>query len=556
MPQIPTTRFQDALKQMNTQHWSGPLRDAFSAFFPRFFDKDEFDWDQVPGVDRIRSIEKVVLSQPLAPRRFGGVALDRGRYFTVCSDAFGEDAGTLVNELHAYRDIVRTGPVEFTDLGLQGAAEVLGVPFARCQEIRAVIFEPERVRSILERIGHDTFRSEEGLAFATVAFPYTVSAVELRKVVDLRDPNVRVWFAREFSKPNDYWVWPESAPDLQFEPPTKRVSPLDGAPGRAPIPQSFADMLPTILNPVLGAGGLGGVTLQAIGDWLGNHGVDALIYPSARSDAFVEYEKGNQTHYGGWCLVNLRRYPRKAGASYINFDSNPWCWVALPVGVTVREGEKGTHREGSLAIEGIKRRNASQLLDQIDSLRAAEKQLGCASAVLTKSEAFALGTYTLRWLTLLLSGSNTEDVTFAAQVARGLMLRNGHQYLSAEILDASNRLTADGDVMAMMTSTLKVCDALKEEHAQTAEFGNIIDAAVDLELALIALDGFSRQGQVGLTSPVEAPGLRALALPTLIAAQVDAFLGRLATPGSNIAACIADGVILGSSLERYYQEHE
>ena len=108
--------------------------------------------------------------------------------------------------------------------------------------------------------------------------------------------------------------------------------------------------------------------------------------------------------------------------------------------------------------------------------------------------------------------------------------------------------------MIYVRAALKACellrDALKNEAGQRADTGDILHAGVDLELALITLDGLSRQGQMELSSPVEVPGLQALLLTGTVAAQVDEFIQKVATPGNNVADCIASGVLLQSALER------
>ena len=108
--------------------------------------------------------------------------------------------------------------------------------------------------------------AEDGRRLASLLFPYTVSTVTIESVLDLREPQVRAWFVENFSKPNQLWMWPESVPELKLEPPEQDQSTLYSVPGRAPIPNRFVEMLPTLLNPELGAGGRGGFTLQAIAE--------------------------------------------------------------------------------------------------------------------------------------------------------------------------------------------------------------------------------------------------------------------------------------------------
>ena len=261
---IPSHSFTGTLKHIATKGYPSALADVFAAMFPRFSDPSDFDWSRVPDIEAVRRNDKVVLTPPVTPRRFGGLQLPRSRYFAVCSDEFGDDGGTLARELDAYKDFARTGPIGLVDMGLQAGRVILGTQFERSREIRTVMLEPERLGLLLTKQSHDSFVAEDGRRLASLLFPYTVSTVTIESVLDLREPQVRAWCVENFSKPNEFWMWPESVPELKLEPPEQYESTVHSVPGRAPIPNRFVEMLPTLLNPELGAGGRGGITLQAI----------------------------------------------------------------------------------------------------------------------------------------------------------------------------------------------------------------------------------------------------------------------------------------------------
>jgi hypothetical protein len=101
---------------------------------------------------------------------------------------------------------------------------------------------------------------------------YTVSELRREKVLDLRYPEAQEWLYQQFGG-----VVENALPD-------------DG----------FLAMLPTLMANDIGGNDL----TNAVGSLLRNHGVDALVFPSARSNVFTEFNEGKLVRWGGWNLVD------------------------------------------------------------------------------------------------------------------------------------------------------------------------------------------------------------------------------------------------------------
>ncbi len=563
MPDIRALPFQGHLKRLDPSNWPPNLDLVFPILFPGFSDTSDFrDWEDAPQhvVDALLAIPKVKLLSPKLPRRFGGYALPSGRYHTVCSDEVGDDGGTLIDELRAYRDPTVSGMVEVADFGLGSFAIVVGdrsYKYDRTQEVAVMFHEPQRVGPILELLEHEMLESVDGPQAAMVRFPYRVAAVELSRVVDLRDPATRAWFADQFSKPTDTWVWRENIPGKEKLYPAITVrSMYDRSDGPAPVPKTFEDMLPTLLNPVRGGGDAawGSTTLMGIGEWLRNRDVEALIYPSARCDVYVEYENGRLVGFGGWNLVDFRPDPDEQPTDFVVFDTSPWSWVSLPRGVTIRLAEVTSDRTGSFAIEGVVERSRHLYINQVRSLSAAEDQIGPNPGAITESEAFALGTYTLRWLHNMIEQRPQEEVTTALLVSQGLLLRNGLEYQAGKVADIADSLAKDGDLQNAIRPLMEVGAAVQAQVADPADLGQIYGAAIDLELVLLTLDRWSLSGHTQVTVPLKLPDLPKLILPEEVQETAEMLLSIIETPGAKVIDAIVLGVKLGLQLERHYKE--
>jgi hypothetical protein len=541
------------LKQLVVGDCAASLQALFIALFPRFFDKLEWNWSeeskrvysQAPGIE---------LAQPKLARRFGGLYLPRSRYHTVCRDAHGDDGGTLINELRAYRDPARTGMVEVMDMGLGSSALASGervYEFERAPVIAAVIHEPERLGQQLESVASEAIARPDGKEARLVRFPYRLRELELPATVDLRVPGTRQWFYEQFSAPNDDWIWPESLQGgVPFpDPPKTFISEYEWSEGRAPLPQSFEEMLPTMLNPIRGGGDVawGGATLTAIGEWLRNRDVEALIYPAARSDWRVLYQNGEMRDFSGWCLADYRHPAAEDRVNYVMFDSSPWSWVRLPRHVELFVGKEGSEFAGSLSLEGAVKESASDYVDRVACLRAAEHNVGPRGRVATPRGAFAIGTYSLRWLHIaLLSGA--KECTDAFRTFRGLLLQLGKEQLANRLRDILLRRPSDGNLLPALKASIEMGQEIQETIEGPQEIKDIVAAAIDLELAQLLLSRATKSVPAGLS----ANGLRKLALPQALRVKADDFLALLKTAGGSLQSCARCGAELGSSLAQHY----
>ena len=563
MTSMPFTHLTASLKQMAVEDCPEFLRALFQVLFPRFYDSHTWSWDEHAEAKRLfQSIPKVVLVPTKSPRRFGGYALPRGRYFTVCSDIDGHDHGTLIHELRAYRDPVRTGMVEVLDFGMGESALVIGdraIPFARQPQFGVIIHEPQPLEQLLSRVPHERFESPEGKVVVLVRFSYRIDQVDLPKTLDLRDPATRDWFGAQFAAPNGDWIWPDRI-KKEFDipeavvPPQTIISMYERSDGQAPVPGSFAEMLPTLLNPVRGGGDTpwGGATLMAIGECLRNCGVDALIYPASRSDAFALYDNGELRDFGGWCLVDYRRDDSETAARYVVLDQSPWSWVALPSGVSVAVGRENSINAGSLRIDGLVERSRIEYLHQLASLHAAKDAVGPAPTAITPREAFAAGTFMLRWLHLVFASADQEAITAAYRIACGLTLRNDHEYLAGKIRWVYQRLVNSGEARPALESLVEVGSEFEACLPEGATVRAVYTAAFDLELALLILTRAALSGDSTVPSGLTARGVGKLNLPAELKIQADVFLQALATPESAVHTCASAAVKLARGLAAHY----
>jgi hypothetical protein len=559
MTDIPLTEFQGTLKQLAIAECSEPLRALFVALFPRFFDTFTHNWSE----ESQRAYEKVPgiqLGQPKLARRFGGYFLPRSRYYTVCQDALGNDGGTLMNELRTYRDPVRTGMVEVIDTGLGSIGLISGGQVTRLDRspaLAALIHDPNRLRLHLEHVPSEVIPVPEGKEGALVRFPYTLSESRLSAVVDLRVPATRAWFFEQFSKQNDDWIWPEGMQQKGFtapDPPKTFVTEYDWQEHRAPVPTSFVEMLPTLLNPRRGGGdqGWGGTTLMAIGEWLRNRHVDALIYPSARSDWHVIYENGQMSDFSGWCLVDYRHAADEEKAHYVVFDSSPWSWVALPEYITLRMGAEGSDRTGSLALSGVAKESSSDYVDQIACLRAAEANVGPPSTASTPRGAYAIGVYALRWLHMAMLRAEQEHIQDAFRTYRGLLVQLNKEHLARHLRLAHKRLVADGNLQPALHASIDIVTEVQETIGDRQEIRDVVTAAFDLELALLILTRFTLDGAKSVPEGLSAKGLNNLPLPDPLRHKANEFLRLLQAPGTSIESCAVAGAQLSSALTDHY----
>jgi hypothetical protein len=237
---------------------------------------------------------------PIVKRFSGHPPLPAGFYYTLVKDSYGDDDGTLAQELKAYaaHGSEQEGYFEFWDFTVpQQRAEGLDILRMTTRgSFPAELDGPWLVVALLPTNDqpHPLARDYTSKPVAVhVCIPLSIERLRFGCAIDLRDPET----ARRF---------------------TYNMTRLPFFPHNPPL-DSFRDLLPTILRQNLG--GTHGV-LSAMGSALRNMGVQALIYPSARTDCYIEAEEGKVQRWGGWNLVRYARASAPEVSQYI--DSDHW----------------------------------------------------------------------------------------------------------------------------------------------------------------------------------------------------------------------------------------
>jgi hypothetical protein len=300
------------------------------------------------------------------PRRFAGVSLPLGRYYTISMTSSGNDHGTLCNELRAYRNPEVTGRVDVVDLGLE-AREPFG---PRRPAVAVILYDVHKIPYAEQLLRSSVDGSKYSKQLLVIEYPYEIREVRIGRVIDLRLTNARKWFFDRFSEEQEDGaiLW-STGSKLSRELPNESreklerdsvtiISRFQRRAGTAPMPKDFYAMLPTLMNPELGGGTTadGGATLQAIGTWMCQNRVEALIYPSARSDTFVELSLGTIKNCGGWNLVDYREYKYQIEGRRVRYSfivQSPWAWIAFPRDVYMEFGDKNSAQSGSFRIVGM-----------------------------------------------------------------------------------------------------------------------------------------------------------------------------------------------------------
>jgi hypothetical protein len=251
---------------------------AFPLFSPDLYDGENSDIDNLmEDVARKQGIEiqkrPAVRFRRFAGDRKGAILLDRSRYYTVCRNEMGADSGTLANEFNAYCDTNKVGFAWTVDMAEadppQKAVAIFlndleGAPSPTLAQAREQGLLPPDANAV------------------RVDIPYDVTEHTIEKVLDLRYPDARQWLFDEFGSGKPGVVEREAPPP--------------------PPEATFINMLPWLMIRDNGGDGL----TNAIGSYLRTIGVEALIFPSARSDTYVEFRNGELVDFGGWNLVDYR----------------------------------------------------------------------------------------------------------------------------------------------------------------------------------------------------------------------------------------------------------
>jgi hypothetical protein len=326
---------------------------ALALVAPRF----ALEWTDESAAEALASADKsidVAVLQPRQHRRFAGYDLSRGAYHSLCRNKDGNDAGVLTAEIKAYRDLSDQSII--ADV-LEGALIAPGVrrssatvtddllkEIERC--VVLCIFPASKLRAALlqrpdftpESVSPTTILDEmTDSVCAQVLISPSVDEDKIENIVDLRDFETRESFYECFRIGQQ-----ESSGPSFYRPLGDNIS-------------NFPGMIPELINFNLGGTNesTGGVT-QAIGDFLRASGANGLIFPSARTDSVVAFDRGQMTDFGGWNFVDFRHSDRNPlVSSYVCLS--PWPSEVLS-GVRSRFAPGGRFA-GSLAIEGVQEAN-------------------------------------------------------------------------------------------------------------------------------------------------------------------------------------------------------
>jgi hypothetical protein len=292
-PEIPFTPFRGQAKQLDTDFRLPIMADFYTLCFSAFDDLDrQYARLKAEGIARIVNAAGVQLNFGARPRRFaGGPGLPPGRYFTLCEGVDFRDRGTLRDEITAYYSgdsgIVVTIFDPKVDHGILEHLQETGMsPEDAALPLYYCVYELARETELNAPLRHGT----EPLSIGEpVGITYGVRQfnLELDRVVDLRDPITQQWFVSTFVA-------------LEVENKERAAAETGLTFLTNEVPETFAQLLPVIASRETGGGMVFG---QAVGQWLRRHGVDAFIFPSARSNAFVKVRDGSPVEWGGWNMV-------------------------------------------------------------------------------------------------------------------------------------------------------------------------------------------------------------------------------------------------------------
>lgn len=319
---VPTTRFVWPVKYVEVEKLNQLQRTALDVACPLFasFDSESFR-------DSFGPVKEAECSRQ---RRFAGDStLPRGRYYSVLNEDGRFDDLSLLFELYAYHDPAVSGVVRFIDhMDEYGRA--------RYARQRITVIESQHITLTFEPVNEEELTPigrKVGLSAgdtAVVAIPYEIEKMEINNVLDLRFRETQKWFVDYFGGEGGDQLWVRGFKKHRFE--------------------RFSEMLPMFYHETRG----GSDFTSAIGFWLRRRGIEALVFPSSRSDSSVEFEEGQLKRFSGWSLIDYRGAPEPAVAVLV--DASIHYDMRVPEHFKIFESSDGPAR-GSWNITGSERRS-------------------------------------------------------------------------------------------------------------------------------------------------------------------------------------------------------
>jgi hypothetical protein len=339
--QIPITPFAGRLKQLSLSE----LPDIFDLFFPRFRTESEVSSfftrgrGQVVGGDVIFGADSAVFANRGRERRFAGDAtLQRKRYFCLEDAPTNHPANnTLLNELFAYAEPRLPTPPELLD------STVDTEQVTRLAADMGWTLEAPYVLHIVRRRDDPWLFSPvlgippEG---CVIRYPLTIVNAAIERTIDLRLPKTLQWLFETF-------VPMEISGKGEFTDSEGKI----WQPIKLDPPKNPAELVRTLISQTLGGGT---AFIQGIGAWLRSNGVEALIYPSARSNSRSIICNGAVEESCGYILIDYRNSPPCEFDARHYFGALP-AWYekstrTMRINATVRDGKQQLEVEGPLQL--------------------------------------------------------------------------------------------------------------------------------------------------------------------------------------------------------------
>jgi hypothetical protein len=351
---------------------------------------------------------------PTRARRFAGDStLPRSRYYSLADDDFGFDDRTLLREMSAYLvGSTYPGLVSFFDTAGANTMELLAIlAEVPDQNTRSLDLAMPSLLVALRPLASDSMLQDaygKGDQYV-VQIPYTLLVETIENVIDLRRPAARAWLVERFAS--------------DFELDGKRFPVLLH---REPLVE-FSQLLPSLLDQWLGGGWSTG---NMTGYFAREARAGGLVYPSARSNAFVEVEHDIVTESSGWCFVRYADAPEMETGAVVGMASDPWpttagyspqtaSWVEkfIPIKDAQIEYERSGSRAGSFWVTGLAEYNLAvyRLSQAVSVMKSIDNELGSKVGGRLNQMALSSAAKDIAWIGLVILCGLLGD---AASIAR------------------------------------------------------------------------------------------------------------------------------------------
>jgi hypothetical protein len=359
--ELPLNTFEGWLKRLDPERLNEAGKQVLAQVFPMFGEPTAQQYlarsvrllecgidmsdEEMADISSIQhAMEKGTAVRLRRHRRYAGGdgLLPRGCYASVCRDEAGDDEGTLNRELMAYVDMRVPGLVYVGDStqARLNAALLGGIGFRTgfCGTLILLLAPHEqKERRAFDAIYRDLLDEGEQSAIEVCLLETRVDRCTIDNVIDLRVPDTQAWFFEQFKNGDGQFLFINA--------------------GSA---RNFHDLIPTLMNPSVG----GSDVTHAIGSFMRAHEVNALVFPSARSNASTKVTDGEPVDWLGWNLLDYRS-ARDVPVTEVTDIEGSWHGFRQP-GAGIRVSS-----DGSFRVSGIQDRYMRLRVDIEDALSQA-----------------------------------------------------------------------------------------------------------------------------------------------------------------------------------------